>query len=63
MPEREVPLVQVLDLVFKGKTYLLTLKPVGVYFVLYPMFLAIHPILPLKWEACWASADELPLPM
>ncbi|KAA0055503.1 NBS-LRR type resistance protein [Cucumis melo var. makuwa] len=50
--------VQDLDSVPKGTTYLLTLKRVGVNFVLHPIFLAIHPILPLKKEAYWVSVVE-----
>ncbi|KAA0062378.1 hypothetical protein E5676_scaffold313G002320 [Cucumis melo var. makuwa] len=58
--ERVGPLVQDLDSVLKGTTYLLTLERVGVNFILHLMSLAIHPILPLKWEAYWASTIELP---
>ncbi|KAA0059646.1 hypothetical protein E5676_scaffold886G00710 [Cucumis melo var. makuwa] len=54
------PYVQDLDSVLKGTTYLLTLKRVGVNFVLQPMFPTIHPILSLKWEAYCANANELP---
>ncbi|KAA0051183.1 hypothetical protein E6C27_scaffold511G001410 [Cucumis melo var. makuwa] len=66
------PLVQDLDSVLKGTTYLLSQKRVGVNFVLHrvevnfvlhPMSLAIHSILFLKWEAYWANNDELPSPM
>ena len=57
------PIVQDLDSVLKGTTYLLTLKRVGVNFVLHPMLPTIHPILPLKWEAYWANANELPSPI
>ena len=62
--ERVGTLVQDLDLVLKGTICLLTPKRVRVrHSVLYLMFLAIHPVLPLKWEAYWASADELPSPI
>ncbi|KAA0054907.1 hypothetical protein E5676_scaffold1163G00120 [Cucumis melo var. makuwa] len=61
--EKVEPLVQDLDLVFKGTTYLLSLKWVGVNFILHPIFLAIHSVLPLKWEAYWANDVELPSPM
>ncbi|KAA0062191.1 hypothetical protein E6C27_scaffold89G005850 [Cucumis melo var. makuwa] len=56
-------LVQDLDAVLKRTTYLLTLKRVGVNYVLHPMSLAIHPDLPLKWEAYWTNAIKLPSPM
>ncbi|KAA0065540.1 hypothetical protein E6C27_scaffold638G00450 [Cucumis melo var. makuwa] len=61
--EKVGPLVQDLDSVFKGTTYLLSQKWVGVNSVLHLMSLAIHSILSLKWEAYWASDDELPSPM
>ncbi|KAA0040824.1 hypothetical protein E5676_scaffold306G00480 [Cucumis melo var. makuwa] len=61
--EKVGPLVQHLDSVFKGTTYLLSKKWVGVNSILHPMSLAIHSILSLKWEAYWASDDELPSPM
>ncbi|KAA0036865.1 uncharacterized protein E5676_scaffold110G002400 [Cucumis melo var. makuwa] len=57
------PLVQDLDSVLKGTTYLLSQKWVGVNFVLHLMFLAIHSVLSMKWEAYWASEDEFPSPM
>ncbi|TYK06204.1 deoxyhypusine synthase [Cucumis melo var. makuwa] len=53
--EKVAPLVQNLDLVLKGTTYLLSQKWVGVNSVLHLMSLAIHSVLPLKWEAYWAS--------
>uniref|UniRef100_A0A9I9E749 Uncharacterized protein n=1 Tax=Cucumis melo TaxID=3656 RepID=A0A9I9E749_CUCME len=56
-------IVQYLDSVLKGITYLLTLKRVGVNSVFHPMFPTIHPILPLKWKAYWANANELRSPM
>ena len=62
-PERMGSLVQDLDLVLKGTTYLLTLKQVGANSVLQPMSLAIHSVLPLKWEAYWANVDELTSPV
>ncbi|KAA0049861.1 hypothetical protein E5676_scaffold4197G00010 [Cucumis melo var. makuwa] len=61
--EKVGPLVQDLDSVFKGTTYLLPQKWVGVNSILHPMSLAIHSVLSLKWEAYWASNDELPSPM
>ncbi|KAA0060081.1 hypothetical protein E6C27_scaffold160G00510 [Cucumis melo var. makuwa] len=61
--ERVGSVVQDLGLVLKGTTYLLTLKWVGVNSVLHPMSLVIHPVLPLKCEASWASAVELPSPI
>ena len=61
--EKVGPLVQDLDLVLKGTTYLLSQKWVGVNSILHPMSLVIHSILPLKWEAYWASDVELPSPM
>ncbi|KAA0056736.1 hypothetical protein E5676_scaffold778G00250 [Cucumis melo var. makuwa] len=61
--EKVGPLVQDLDLVLKGTTYLLSQKRVGVNSVLYPMSLAINSVLSLKWEAYWISDDELPSPM
>ncbi|KAA0050441.1 hypothetical protein E6C27_scaffold175G00400 [Cucumis melo var. makuwa] len=61
--EKVGPLVQDLDSVLKGTTYLLTRKWVGVNSVLHPMSLVIHSVLSLKWKAYWASDDELPLPM
>ena len=48
---------------FTGTTYLLTLKGVEINFVLHPMFLGIYSILPLKWEAHWARAVDLPSPI
>ncbi|KAA0026236.1 hypothetical protein E6C27_scaffold19G002190 [Cucumis melo var. makuwa] len=57
------PLVQDLDSVLNGTTYLLSQKWVGVNSILHPMSLAIHSVLPLKWEAYWASDVELPSPM
>ncbi|KAA0035604.1 hypothetical protein E5676_scaffold455G001560 [Cucumis melo var. makuwa] len=56
-------LVQYLDSVLKGTTYLLSQKWVGVNSILHPMSLAIHSVLPQKWEAYWASDVELPSPM
>ena len=38
-----------LDLVFMGITYLLSLKNVGVNFVLHPISPAIHPVLPITY--------------
>ncbi|KAA0062831.1 hypothetical protein E5676_scaffold986G00040 [Cucumis melo var. makuwa] len=61
--EKMGPLVQDLDSVLKGTTYLLSQKWVGVNSVLHPISLAIHSILSLKLEAYWASEDKLPLPM
>ncbi|TYK08794.1 hypothetical protein E5676_scaffold1300G00230 [Cucumis melo var. makuwa] len=61
--EKVGPLVQDMDSVLKGTTYLLSQKWVGVDSILYPMSLAIHLVLPLKREAYWASDDELPSPM
>ncbi|TYK30587.1 hypothetical protein E5676_scaffold974G00080 [Cucumis melo var. makuwa] len=61
--EKVRPLVQDLDSVLKGTTYLSSQKWVGVNFVLQPMSLAIHLVLSLKWEAYWGSDDELPSPM
>ncbi|TYK04985.1 hypothetical protein E5676_scaffold143G002100 [Cucumis melo var. makuwa] len=61
--EKVRPLVQDLDSVLKGTTYLLSQKWVGVNSVLHPMSLAIHSVLSLKWEAYWANDDELPSPM
>ncbi|KAA0057136.1 hypothetical protein E5676_scaffold371G00240 [Cucumis melo var. makuwa] len=61
--EKVGPLVQGLDSVLKGTTYLLSQKWVGVNSILHPMSLAVHSILSLKWEAYWASDDELPSPM
>ncbi|KAA0040590.1 hypothetical protein E5676_scaffold98G00930 [Cucumis melo var. makuwa] len=61
--EKVEPLVQDLDSVLKGTTYLLSQKWVGVNFILHPMSLAIHSVLPLKWKAYWASDVELPSPM
>ncbi|KAA0032262.1 Ulp1-like peptidase [Cucumis melo var. makuwa] len=61
--EKVGPLVQDLDSVLKGTTYLLSQKWVGVNSILHHMFLAIHSVLPLKWEAYWASDVELPSPM
>ncbi|KAA0032889.1 hypothetical protein E5676_scaffold504G00140 [Cucumis melo var. makuwa] len=61
--EKEEPLVQDLDPVLKGTTYLLSQKWVGVNSILHPMSLVIHLILSLKWEAYRASEDELPSPM
>ncbi|KAA0048214.1 hypothetical protein E5676_scaffold265G001880 [Cucumis melo var. makuwa] len=57
--EKVGPLVQDLDSVLKGTTYLLSQKWVGVNSILHPMSLAIHSVLPLKWEAYWASDVEL----
>ncbi|TYK05203.1 hypothetical protein E5676_scaffold108G00030 [Cucumis melo var. makuwa] len=61
--EKLGPLVQDLDSVLKGTTYLLSQKWVGVNSVLHPMSLTIHSVLSLKWEAYWASDDELSSPM
>ncbi|TYJ99753.1 ty3-gypsy retrotransposon protein [Cucumis melo var. makuwa] len=61
--EKVGPLVQDLNSVLKETTYLLSQKRVGVNSVLHPMSLAIHLGLSLKWEAYWASDDELPSPM
>ncbi|TYK27229.1 hypothetical protein E5676_scaffold236G001140 [Cucumis melo var. makuwa] len=60
--EKVGPLVQDLDSVLKGTTYLLFQKWVGVNSVLHPMSLAIHSILSLKLEAYWASKEELSSP-
>ncbi|KAA0033335.1 hypothetical protein E5676_scaffold275G00710 [Cucumis melo var. makuwa] len=56
-------LVQDLDSVLKGTTYLLSQKWARVNSILHPMSLAIHSVLPLKWEAYWASDVELSSPM
>uniref|UniRef100_A0A9I9ECS4 Uncharacterized protein n=1 Tax=Cucumis melo TaxID=3656 RepID=A0A9I9ECS4_CUCME len=61
--EKVGPLVQDLDSIVKGTTYLLSQKWVGVNSVLHPMSLAIHSISPLKWEVDWASNVELPSPI
>ncbi|KAA0047106.1 hypothetical protein E5676_scaffold1317G00140 [Cucumis melo var. makuwa] len=61
--EKVGPLVQDLDSVLKGTTYPLSQKWVGVNFVLHTMSLTIHSVLSLKWEAYWASNDELPSAM
>ncbi|KAA0043131.1 hypothetical protein E6C27_scaffold332G00170 [Cucumis melo var. makuwa] len=61
--EKAGPLVQDLDSVLKGTTFLITQKWLGVNSVLHPMSLAIHLVLSLKREAYWASEDELPSPM
>ena len=61
--ERVRPLVQDLNSVFKGTTYLLILKRVEVNFFLDPMSLVIHLVLPLKWEACRAIAVKLSSPL
>ncbi|KAA0056724.1 hypothetical protein E5676_scaffold1312G00110 [Cucumis melo var. makuwa] len=61
--ERVGPFVQDLNSLPMGTTYLLTLKRLGVNSILHPMSLAIHLVLPMKWEAYWASVDELPSPM
>ncbi|KAA0035220.1 protein FAR1-RELATED SEQUENCE 2-like [Cucumis melo var. makuwa] len=61
--EKVGPLVQDLDSVLKGTTYLLSQKWVGANYVLHPMCLAIHSVLSLKLKAYWASDDELSLPM
>ncbi|KAA0039158.1 Ulp1-like peptidase [Cucumis melo var. makuwa] len=61
--EKVGPLVQDLDSVVKETTYLLSQKWVGVNSIFHLMYLAIHSILPLKWEAYWASDVELPSPM
>ncbi|KAA0060436.1 hypothetical protein E6C27_scaffold22G002620 [Cucumis melo var. makuwa] len=61
--EQVGPLVQDLDSVLKGTTYLLFQKWVGVNSILHPMPLAIHSVLPLKLEAYWASDIELPSPI
>ena len=50
--ERVGPLVQDLKSVLKGTTSLLFLKVGGVNSILHPTSPAIHPVLPLKWEAC-----------
>ncbi|KAA0043453.1 hypothetical protein E5676_scaffold27G00340 [Cucumis melo var. makuwa] len=59
--EKVGPLVQDLDSVLKGTTYLLSQKWVGVNS--HPMSLAIHSVLFLKWEAYWTNDDELPSPI
>ncbi|KAA0056063.1 hypothetical protein E5676_scaffold451G00810 [Cucumis melo var. makuwa] len=61
--EKVGPLVQDLDSILKGTTYLLSQKWVGVNFVLHPISLAIHLVLSLKCEAYWTNDDELPSPM
>ncbi|KAA0040840.1 hypothetical protein E5676_scaffold306G00650 [Cucumis melo var. makuwa] len=61
--EKVGPLVQDLDSVLKETTYLLSQKLVGVNSILHPMSLAIQSVLFLKWEAYWASDEELPSPM
>ncbi|KAA0048644.1 hypothetical protein E5676_scaffold231G00140 [Cucumis melo var. makuwa] len=61
--EKVGPLVQDLDSVLKGTTYLLSQKWAEVNSILHPMSLAIYSILSLKWEAYWVSNDELPSPM
>ncbi|KAA0048590.1 hypothetical protein E5676_scaffold236G00270 [Cucumis melo var. makuwa] len=61
--EKVGSLVQDLDSVLKGTAYLLSQKWVEVNSILHPMSLTIHSILPLKWEAYWASDVELPSPM
>ncbi|TYK23079.1 hypothetical protein E5676_scaffold142G00570 [Cucumis melo var. makuwa] len=61
--EKVGPLVQGLDSVLKGTTYLLSQKWVGVNSILHAMSLAIHSVFLLKWEAYWASDVELPSPM
>ncbi|KAA0035299.1 hypothetical protein E5676_scaffold84G00690 [Cucumis melo var. makuwa] len=61
--EKVEPLVQDLDSVLKGTTYILSQKWVGVNSILHPMSLAIHSIPPLKWKAYWASDVKLPSPM
>ncbi|KAA0067856.1 hypothetical protein E6C27_scaffold2484G00690 [Cucumis melo var. makuwa] len=61
--EKVGSLVQDLDSVLKGTTYLLSQKWVVVNFILHPMFLAIHSILSLKWEAYCASDVKLSSPM
>ncbi|KAA0047005.1 hypothetical protein E6C27_scaffold230G001970 [Cucumis melo var. makuwa] len=61
--EKVGPLVQDLDSVLKGTTYLLSQKWVGVNSILHPMSLAIHSVLPLKWETFWTSDVEHPLPL
>ncbi|TYK09786.1 hypothetical protein E5676_scaffold127G00760 [Cucumis melo var. makuwa] len=61
--EKLGPLVQCLDSVLKGTTYLLSQKWVGVNSVLHPMSLAIHSVLSQKWKVYWANDDELPSPM
>ncbi|TYJ96446.1 Transposon Tf2-6 polyprotein [Cucumis melo var. makuwa] len=61
--EKVGPLVQDLDSILKGTTYLLSQKWVGVNSILHSMSLAIHSILSLKWEAYLARDDELPSPM
>ncbi|KAA0041259.1 hypothetical protein E5676_scaffold32G00700 [Cucumis melo var. makuwa] len=61
--EKVGALVQDLDSVLKGTTYLLSQKWVGVNSILYPMSLAIYSVLPLKWEAYWANDVELPSPI
>ena len=61
--EKVGPLIQDLDSVLKGTTYLLSQKWVGVNSILHPMSLAIHLVLPLKWEAYWVSNVELASPI
>ncbi|KAA0047142.1 hypothetical protein E5676_scaffold109G00090 [Cucumis melo var. makuwa] len=56
-------LVQDLDSVLKGNTYLLSQKWIGVNSVMHPMSLGIHSVLSLEWEADWTSDDEMPSPM
>ncbi|KAA0031787.1 hypothetical protein E6C27_scaffold848G00280 [Cucumis melo var. makuwa] len=58
--EKVGPLVQDLNSVLKGTTYLLSQKWVGVSSILHPMSLAIHSVLPLKWEAYWAAMFSCP---
>ncbi|KAA0032973.1 hypothetical protein E6C27_scaffold269G00560 [Cucumis melo var. makuwa] len=57
------PLVQDLDSVLKGTTYLLSQMWIGVNSILHRISLAIHSVLPLKLEAYWASDVKLPSPM
>ncbi|KAA0056367.1 hypothetical protein E5676_scaffold120G002990 [Cucumis melo var. makuwa] len=57
--EKVGPLVQDLDSVLKGITYLLSQKRVGVNSILHPMSLAIHSVLPLKWEVAMLSCPHL----
>ncbi|KAA0058313.1 hypothetical protein E6C27_scaffold274G006470 [Cucumis melo var. makuwa] len=54
--EKVGPLVQDLDSVLKGT---LSQKWVGVNSILHLMSVAIHSVLPLKWEAYRASDVEL----
>ncbi|KAA0045934.1 hypothetical protein E6C27_scaffold243G004740 [Cucumis melo var. makuwa] len=61
--EKVGPVVQDLDSVLKGITYLLSQKWVGVNFIFHLMSLASHSVLSLKSETYWASDDELPSPM